>query len=116
MTNEPHEDVPDQIHWCDAVLAATDIPDARKVQLLYAAAMDYFGKWELVMMSLRDRTTEVDRLREALKQILWQADATEPLSVRAAGIATDALGPEYIASIAAKHATALRATSARGRR
>lgn len=66
---ERHEDVPDQIHWCDAVLAATDIPDAKKAQLLYAAAMDYFGKWELVMLSLRDRTTEVDALKAALNRL-----------------------------------------------
>lgn len=99
MTNERHEDVPDQIHWCDAVLAATDVTDARKAQMLYAAAMDYFGKYEIAVLALRDRTTEVDALKEALKQILWQADATVPLSVRAASIASEALGSDCLVEV-----------------
>jgi hypothetical protein len=41
--------------------------------------------------SVRVLVMEVDRLRAVLQQIVWLADATEPLSVTAARHAQDAL-------------------------
>lgn len=42
--------------------------------------------------ALYERTARIKNLEDALKQIVWLADATEPLSVKAAEVARVALG------------------------
>lgn len=52
-------------------------------------------QWETLRIADFERLeNENYRLRQALQQIAWLADATEPLSVKAARIARGALAPD----------------------